>query len=131
MMRERRLRIYSRSKLQGHAAQGHEGPQRFPTARPLSLLIPSLRFLGWSQKNLTHKRLWSLCHQHRYGVSDIFWLEHFVGIFSCVRAELSIDGAGGNDGRADIVRAELFCDGVGQTIQSPFRGGVSCGVGKG
>jgi hypothetical protein len=32
-----------------------------------------------------------LRHQHGDGVSDVFWLEHFVGIFSGVRAEFGID----------------------------------------
>jgi hypothetical protein len=45
-----------------------------------------LRFLRRPQKNLAHKRLRSLGHQHGYDVRHVVWLEHLRGVLAGVRA---------------------------------------------
>src|SRR5258706_16360434 len=51
-------------------------------------------------------------------------LQHLLGIFSRMRAELGVNRAGADDRNANIVGSQFLGDRVGQSIQSPLRGGI-------
>src|SRR5258708_36762930 len=83
-----------------------------------------LRLLRRPQQNFAGEGLRSLGHDHSYGVGYVRGLQHLLGIFSRMRAELGVNRAGADDRNATIVVSQFFGDRVGQSIQCPLRGGL-------
>jgi len=86
-------------------------------------------FLRGAEKDFADERLWGLGDEHGYDVCDVggLYLARVVGVAA---TEVGVDGAGGDDGDADVVGAELFGDGVGEAVESPLGGGVGGSVGE-
>ncbi len=72
-----------------------------------------------AEKDLADEGLWSLGDEHRYDVGYVVGLD-FSGVVLLAAAKAGVDGARSDDGDADIVRAELFGDGVGEAVESPL-----------
>ena len=82
-----------------------------------------------TEKDFADEGLWSLSDKHRYDVGYVSGLD-LAGIVLLAASEARVDGAWSDDGDADIMRAELFGDGVGEAVESPLGGGVGCSVGE-
>src|SRR5258708_31378088 len=83
-----------------------------------------LRLLRWPQQNFAGEGLRSLRHDHGYGMGYVRGLQHLLGIFSRMHAELGVNRAGADDRNANIVGSQFLGDRVGQSTQSPLRGGI-------
>ena len=84
-------------------------------------------FLRGAEKDFADERLWGLGDEHGDYVSNVGGL-NLAGVVLLTAAEAGVHGAGGDYGDADVVGPELFGDGVGEAIESPFRCGVSGSV---
>src|SRR6266404_8065156 len=90
----------------------------------------SLRFLRWAQQDFASEGLRCLRHDHGYGMGYVRGLQHLLGIFSWMRAELRVNGAWANYRDTNVVGAQFLGYGVGQSIQAPLGGGVGGSVGQ-
>src|SRR5438309_1720146 len=91
----------------------------------------SLRFLRWPQQDFAGEGLRSLGHNHGYSMGYVRGLQHLLGIFSWMRAELRVNGAWANYRDANVVGSQLLGYGVGQSVQAPLGCGVGGSVGQG
>src|SRR5579859_5814857 len=89
-----------------------------------------LRLLRRPQQNLAGKRLGSLSHEHGDSVRYVRGLQHLLGIFPFMWAELGVHGSWTDDRNANVVGAQLFGDRVAQSVQAPFRRAIRGLVGQ-
>src|SRR5258708_34476047 len=90
----------------------------------------SLRFLRWPQQDFAGEGLRRLRHDHGYGMGCVRCLQHLLGIFSWMRAELGVNGAWANYRNTNVVGAQFLGYGIGQSIQAPLGGGVGGPIGE-
>src|SRR6185437_15713215 len=57
-------------------------------------------------------------------MGHVVWLKHFVWVFAGMWTELGINRSWADDGNPNVVRPQLFGDGISQAIESPLGGGI-------
>jgi len=83
---------------------------------------------GRAHQHFTDEGLLALLHEEGDNVGNVAGLEAGIGVGGYFAAEFGVDRAGCNDGDANAMVAELFCYGVGEAIEAPFRGRVGGSV---
>src|SRR5260370_6227214 len=83
---------------------------------------PILGFLCWPQQDFAGERLRSLRHEHGYSVGYVRGLQHLLGIFSWMRAEIGVNRPRANDRDANVVGSRFFRHRVAQSILAPLLG---------